>query len=129
MKKTLLVVVLVILVGLGFWMIRAPRANAPSAAVPATNTEAPTAPLSGITAISISNFAFSPNQVTVKKGTTVTWTNADVPTHTVTSDVGSFDSGALKTGGSFSQTFKSAGMFRYHCSFHPSMHGTVEVTE
>ena len=81
--------------------------------------------------VAIQDFAFSPASITVKKGTTVTWTNKDSTTHTVTSTSGpsSFDSGDLATGKSFSHTFDTAGTYNYKCSIHPNMTGTVTVTE
>jgi plastocyanin len=79
--------------------------------------------------VNISGLAFSPASVSVTAGGTVTWTNNDagIP-HTVTADNGSFDSGNLTTGQSFSQTFNAAGTFAYHCTIHPQMTGTVVVT-
>jgi len=77
--------------------------------------------------VSIANFAFSPSTISVKAGTTVTWTNKDSVPHTATSDTGAFDSGTLLQGKSFSFTFKTAGTFSYHCSVHPMMKATVTV--
>lgn len=78
-------------------------------------------------AVSISNFAFMPQNITINPGMTVTWTNNDSVTHTVTADNGMFNSGNLAPGQSFSFTFPSTGTFTYHCSIHPSMTGTVTV--
>src|SRR5690348_17996622 len=47
--------------------------------------------------VSIKNFAFTSNNISVTKGTTVKWTNNDGVTHTVTADDGSFDSGSLRS--------------------------------
>jgi len=77
--------------------------------------------------ISISNFAFDPSSTTVAKGTTVTWTNNDSTTHTVTSNDNKFASTKLAPGDKFSFTFSDAGTFGYHCSIHTSMTGQVEV--
>ncbi|HEX7290611.1 MAG TPA: plastocyanin/azurin family copper-binding protein, partial [Conexibacter sp.] len=55
------------------------------------------------------------------------WTNADAASHTATADDGSFDTGTLAQGRSGSHAFTSAGTFAYHCTIHPSMHGTVTV--
>lgn len=82
--------------------------------------------------VNISNFAFSPATITVKKGTKVTWTNQDGVGHTVTSDTGSavkFDSGLFAQGQTYSFTFDKVGNFTYHCTPHTYMHGTVVVTE
>lgn len=73
--------------------------------------------------------SFSPNPVEVKVGETVTWINDDSGRHTVTSKDGVFDSGMMGKGQSFSFTFDKAGEYSYHCEPHPSMVGTVVVTE
>lgn len=81
--------------------------------------------------VSIANFAFSPASITVKKGTTVTWTNNDTTTHTVTesdSQTGP-NSGNVTPGSSYSFTFNTVGKFPYHCSIHTEMIGTVTVTD
>jgi plastocyanin len=71
--------------------------------------------------------SFSPASITVTKGTTVTWTNNDDLSHTVTSDTGIFNSGVLNTGQTFRFTFNNIGTFNYHCSIHPFMVGKVIV--
>ena len=71
--------------------------------------------------------AFAPNPTTVTVGSTITWTNADTLTHTVTSDTGVFDSGSLPPGAKFSFTFQTKGTFPYHCTPHPGMVGSVVV--
>jgi plastocyanin len=80
-------------------------------------------------AVSIVDFAFEPPAVSVTAGSTVTWTNSGAAPHTATSDSGAFDSGTLQPGASFSQTFDTPGTFGYLCTIHPSMTGTVTVTE
>ncbi|MGD0817885.1 MAG: plastocyanin/azurin family copper-binding protein [Methanomassiliicoccales archaeon] len=81
--------------------------------------------------VSISNFAFVPNIITVHVGDTVTWKNNDGVTHTVTSDDNStidFNSGNLGSGSTFAFTFAQAGDFWYHCNIHSSMaHAIVRV--
>jgi len=79
--------------------------------------------------ITIQNFAFDPAALTVKVGTTVTWTNQDSVQHSATSDNGIFDSGLLSKGQSFSYTFSQAGEYTYHCSIHPKMVGSITVTQ
>jgi plastocyanin len=79
--------------------------------------------------VAIANFSFSPDTLTIKVGTTVTWTNQDSVEHTVTSDTGLFDSGNLSQGKTFNYTFTEAGTYPYHCTPHHSkMAGTVIVT-
>ncbi len=71
------------------------------------------------------NNSFVPTTTTVKKGTTITWTNNDITDHTV---VGTgFSSGTLKPNATYSRTFSTAGSFDYHCGIHPTMQGTVNV--
>lgn len=80
--------------------------------------------------IEIKNYAFKPASVTVKVGTTVTWTNKDAVVHTVTADASSsdkFDSGDIQQGGTFSYTFKQTGTYPYHCTPHPNMKASVTV--
>jgi len=76
------------------------------------------------------NQSFSPNPVTVKVGQTVAWHNADSITHTATADAGAFDAGNIGPGGTSSAiTMSAAGTFGYHCSIHPTMVGTITVTQ
>ena len=77
--------------------------------------------------IAIQSFAFNPASITILKGTSVIWTNNDVDAHTVTSDTAVFDSGTLDQGNIFEYTFNDTGTFKYHCAFHPTMHGEVIV--
>jgi plastocyanin len=73
------------------------------------------------------DFMFAPAALTVDAGATVTWTNKDDEPHTVVSDAGLFRSGALDTGESFSFKFDRPGTYRYVCSIHPRMVGTIVV--
>jgi len=86
-----------------------------------------TPPPSGGSSVTIQNFAFSPATLTISVGKTVTWTNSDSVTHTIASDDGSFDSGNIVPGQTFSRTFSTAGTYAYHCSIHPSMKGAIVV--
>lgn len=81
--------------------------------------------------VEIANNDYSPAKITVKKGTTVTWTNEDSVQHTVTAKDGQKgpDSGMLSKGQSFSYTYDEVGTFEYFCVPHPFMVGTVTVTE
>jgi plastocyanin len=78
--------------------------------------------------VGISNFAFSPDSITIAPGDTVTWTNSDGTTHTVTGNNGSWGSGNLANGGTYTHQFNETGDFAYHCSIHTSMTGVVHVT-
>ena len=77
-------------------------------------------------AVKIGNFTFGPQEVKVKAGTTVTWTNKDDIPHTVVSPNG-FRSKVLDTDGKYSFTFTTPGTYKYFCSLHPHMTGTIVV--
>ncbi len=85
------------------------------------------APAASASSVTIQDFAFGPASISVAVGSTVTWTNQDGTAHTVTADDGSFDSGNLAQGATFSQTFDTPGTYTYHCAIHSSMIGTITV--
>lgn len=115
----------------------APRAHAGGAAAAVDMTAPRTEPAVAQTSASahsaatraatIAGFGFHPASLTVSVGDTITWTNDDAASHTVTADDGSFDTGRLGRGASGAHTFTAAGTFAYHCAIHPSMTGTVTV--
>jgi amicyanin len=78
-------------------------------------------------AIGIDNFTFNPQQLTVKTGTTVTWTNKDDIPHAIAAVNREFKSKALDTGDAYSFTFTTPGTYAYFCSLHPHMTGTIVV--
>jgi plastocyanin len=80
-----------------------------------------------VTEIKIDNFTMSPQTVTVVPGTTVRWTNADDIPHTIVSEDHAFKSRVMDTGEQFTYTFAAAGTFKYFCSIHPHMTGTIVV--
>ena len=79
--------------------------------------------------VTIDNFAFGPALTMVAPGTKVTWVNKDEEPHTVMSADGgkSFKSDALDTNDKFSFTFDKPGTYKYFCSIHPHMVGTIVV--
>ena len=77
--------------------------------------------------VTIDNFTFEPQRLTVKAGTTVTWVNQDDIPHTVASNTKVFKSKALDTDDKFSFTFATPGVYDYFCSMHPHMTGTIVV--
>ena len=83
------------------------------------------APAAGADGVAITGFAFEPSTMRVPAGTEVTWTNEDPAQHTVTAEDGSFDSGPMDQGGTFSTTVN--GTVTYVCAIHPTMRGTIEV--
>jgi plastocyanin len=79
------------------------------------------------TEIVVKDFMFMPTPLTVKAGSTVTWTNMDEEPHTVVSDTGLFRSGGMDTSESFSFKFDKPGTYHFTCSIHPRMVGTIVV--
>ena len=88
--------------------------------------------------ITVQDYAYAPNVITISAGTKVNWTNNGPSSHSVTSDSPGFDSGALAgpkpnpyggmtNGGLFQMTFATPGTYTYHCMFHAQMHGTITV--
>jgi len=76
--------------------------------------------------VKIGNFTFGPQELKVKAGTTITWTNEDDMPHTVVSP-NNFRSKVLDTEGTYSFTFTTPGTYKYFCSLHPHMTGTIVV--
>lgn len=77
--------------------------------------------------VTIDNFTFSPQKITVKAGTTITWRNDDDIPHAVASSARLFHSKALDTGDVYSFTFTTPGVYEYFCSLHPHMTGSITV--
>lgn len=77
--------------------------------------------------VEIEDFAYRPDPVTIEEGGKVIWKNRDSAPHTATAEDGSFDTGTIEEGKLKSESFKQSGTYRYVCSIHPQMHGTVEV--
>jgi plastocyanin len=75
----------------------------------------------------LGNRAFTPDNLEIAVGTTVTWMNTDSVAHTSTSNTSGWDSGTISPGRQFSFTYPTAGTFAYHCAIHPGMTGTVVV--
>jgi hypothetical protein len=86
---------------------------------------APALPPVAPAAVEIHDYAFAPKALTVPVGATVTWTNHDRDTHTVTGS--GLKSKSFGMDGSYSYTFAKSGTFSYACSLHPQMKGTVVV--
>jgi plastocyanin len=77
--------------------------------------------------ISIDKFMFEPTSITVTVGTTVHWKNLDPEPHTVRGVETNFRSDALDQNDSFAHKFDKPGTYRYVCSIHPQMLGTIVV--
>ena len=79
--------------------------------------------------IAIDNFKFTPKELSIAVGDTVTWVNRDDVPHTVTSkdDPAVLDSKALDTDDKFSFTFTTPGTYKYYCKVHTHMTGSITV--
>lgn len=77
--------------------------------------------------VAITNFVFSPADLTVQPGDTVRWINNDAAPHTATAVGGQFDSGNLNTGQSYSHVFTADGAFPYVCLYHSNMTAVITV--
>jgi len=102
-------------------------APAPSMAASAAEVAAPHGKSSAGPTISIHEFMFSPTSLTVTAGTTVHWKNLDPEPHTIRAVDATFKSDALDQDDSFNFTFDKPGTYRYVCSIHPQMVGTIVV--
>jgi amicyanin len=80
------------------------------------------------THVSIDNFAFRTDTISVPVGSTVVWENRDDTPHNVVAVAGGFRSPALDTEDKFRLKFNAAGTFDYFCSLHSFMKGRVIVT-
>jgi plastocyanin len=136
----LIIIVVVIMVCGGVYLAMQARNDNSDTTQPANNSDMSNMEMNNDTtnpqatatnSVSIANMAFAPANITVKKGTTVTWTNNDTTTHTVTENDGhpGPDSGPVQPGQTYNFTYDTAGTFKYHCAIHPNMVGTVTVIE
>lgn len=137
MNKGLIAVVVVIILAVGGWLAFGNKNSNNNSTYGTSNNNSnqssnstTNSNQSSVGKISIQNMMFTPPQITVAKGGSVTWTNNDSITHTVVDDlsnVGGPNSGDIAPGQSYSFTFNKTGSFQYHCSIHPSMRGTIVV--
>jgi plastocyanin len=77
--------------------------------------------------VTITKVGFVPSAVTINQGDSVTWANADTASHQVVSDKAGFASPILKTGETYSFTFKTAGRFAYQDALDKKLKGTIVV--
>jgi len=124
MKIAAILVIPTLIVGSLYVMSAGP---APVMTASAAEAAAPGNKASAELTISIHEFMFSPTSVTVTAGTTVHWKNLDPEPHTVRSVDATFKSDALDQDDSFVHKFDKPGTYRYVCSIHPQMVGTIVV--
>ncbi len=77
--------------------------------------------------VTIDQYNFTPAELEVKAGTTVTWINHDGEGHDVTEDKKAFRSTVLDTGDQWTRRFDQPGTIDYYCSLHPHMTGKIRV--
>ncbi|MEO6237350.1 MAG: cupredoxin family copper-binding protein [Vicinamibacterales bacterium] len=77
--------------------------------------------------VTVEGTAFTPADLTVKVGETITWINKDPYPHTATSQTGAFDSGSIGPDKSWKYVVRKTGEFPYLCTIHPSMKGVIRV--
>ena len=116
-----LVIALIVLLG-----------TAACSSAPAVTNALPTAPPSSApvqtgASISVENFQFVPQTLTIKVGDTVTWTNNDTAGHNIAIPSLNYTSDIFAQGAKSTYKFDKAGSYPYNCGVHPSMTGTVVV--
>ena len=104
-----------------------PAASAAMSPAPVTRPGANTMAAAADTSVNIKDFAFAPTATTVTVGTTVHWKNLDGEPHTVRSIDATFRSDPLDQNDSYSVKFDKPGTYKYVCSIHPQMVGTIVV--
>ena len=77
--------------------------------------------------VKIKEYKFTPADLHIKAGTTVTWVNQDPVQHNIVSDDKTLQSPTLEQGDSWTHTFNTPGTFSYTCGIHPGMKGSVTV--
>ncbi|MFQ3183688.1 MAG: plastocyanin [Alteromonas macleodii] len=78
--------------------------------------------------VTIKNFAFSPSNLTIDAGDTVTWINNDRAAHSAWEDgTSAFDTGLIRPGASSSLTFPNSGTFSYRCRPHGNMRASINI--
>jgi plastocyanin len=82
---------------------------------------------SGNVAVEIRDFDYSPRELTIPAGSSVTWTNHDGAPHTSTDEDESWDTGRLGEDESGTITFDTPGSYEYYCTYHPYMQASLTV--
>jgi plastocyanin len=108
-------------------MLRSPLVLALAVLVAGCSTPPPSDGPPADVDVEMKDVEFAPVAFTARVGEEVVWKNTGALVHTVTADDGTFDSGNLSTGDSFSFTFDTPGTYTYHCEVHPNMTATITV--
>ena len=123
----------VILIGVGTYYVWYVKGESKPAAPPQASATKPAAATAARVTVKISNFQFTPKEVTIPAGATVEWID-EGGRHTVEADDGSFKSDTLTANGKYEHTFDKPGAYPYFCTFHGDKHGVdmagvINVTE
>ncbi|MCL5410932.1 MAG: cupredoxin domain-containing protein [Patescibacteria group bacterium] len=118
--KIFIVVVVIAILAVGGYYIYKSSYSKPNQSTNSSSSSVST------NSINISNFSFDPASITVKAGSSITFTNNDGTNHTVTADNGKFDQ-SVSSGKTTAVTITEPGTYNYHCSIHSSMKGTIIV--
>ncbi len=127
MKKSSFLTSLLVVIAAGLMFIGCSKDSGGYSSSSNNNNNNNTGGNNSSNSVSITGMSFNASAITIKAGTTVTWTNNDTAPHTVTAEDGTFDSGNMNYNAKFSYTFSKAGTFKYRCTYHPGMTGTVTV--
>lgn len=104
------------------------RLGAALVALPLTTTIARADGHATAHTVVIKDFAFTPKDIQIKAGDSITWINEDSMRHSATDLNGAFDTGLLSKGQEATMTFGGAGRFEYRCTPHANMRGTITVS-
>ena len=145
-RNTSIIIVVVLVLIVAGWLLTRPKQSAtpvpttqPTQTSTSTESASPAASegatMSEKKVVNISSSGFTPQNMTVKVGDTVTWMNADSTSHTVNSDPHPTHTlypilntvGLIKAGEKKSLQFTSAGTYKYHDHLNPSLTGSVTV--
>lgn len=129
MKNIIIFVVVLIILGVGVYYFVFNKNyinNTADTNINTTNTSTESGAV-----VNIKDFAFNPSTLNVKVGTKITWVNNDSAQHKIVpvSNEAGPSSNVLNQNDTYSYTFETAGTFEYKCAFHPSMIGSVVISE
>lgn len=99
---------------------------------PAQANEQPSAPMArkvDTVVVTIRNFKFVRDRITINAGDVVVWRNFDAVDHVVVADAGEFESPPIEPRRTFSHHFATSGKFTYYCKPHPFMKAEIRVRE
>ncbi len=125
--KRLLVVAGVLAVLLAFGSMKHPSQHAHLGVNQAPQT--PVVSTGPRVTVEIRGFDFFPRELTVRTGAAVTWLNRDEAPHDATDQAGAWATGLLKQDQSITIVFDSPGVYQYHCTIHPNMQATLNVSD